>query len=399
MYPFRPFPQFKMQKLFTVTIRKPVFGGSCISAIDGKTVFVPYALPEEVVEIAIVKEHKNYSEGKIERILKASPYRTEPACPYFYRCGGCDMQMAKADYQRKLRAETATEAFCRAGCHEECSFEFIAGDEWEYRSRFQFHTTEKGGFAQKRQGSAELVPIRDCPVAVKPLRALLQKGEAAAADMFSGAAKTYRRLHVFASDSGIFTELNAASCSVRLCGKTVRFNPLGFFQSNMTMTEKLIRTMMAEADFGGRILDFYAGVGTLSLFAADCAAEIHLVEHNKHALEYARLNFGTEDGVLNGRLKVEYYGLDGKNWAKTAGAHRPFDTVIADPPRSGMEKAVLKWFCAAKIPQLVYVSCDPVSFARDAAVLIAAGYRLKKRFLFDFYPQTHHIETLGIFRL
>ena len=86
-----------MQKLFTVTIRKPVFGGSCISAIDGKTVFVPYALPEEVVEIVIIKEHKNYSEGKIERILKASPYRTEPVCPYFYRCGGCDRQMAEAD--------------------------------------------------------------------------------------------------------------------------------------------------------------------------------------------------------------------------------------------------------------------------------------------------------------
>ena len=204
----------------------------------------------------------------------------------------------------------------------------------------------------------------------------------------------------------IFTQDNAKDCEVRLAGKRIKFNPLGFFQSNLEMTEKLINTIFEYAEISSSVLDFYSGVGTFSLFAYDQAKEIHLVEHNKHALAYAQENFlinSSSSGIVRekkeiGFPKIFYHALDGKNWAKTKESKLKFDTVFVDPPRSGIDKEALSWLCTSGTRQIFYISCDPVTFARDTASLLVSGYKLEKHFLFDFYPQTHHIETLGIFR-
>ena len=140
-----------------------VFGASCIASLkDGKTVFVPYSLPDEVLEISIVKEHKNYTEGKIEKILEASPHRVEPRCPYFYVCGGCNLQTADDEYQHFLRKSMAFEALDRAlslnkgkavfekQALEKSFFEksiFVSGPNWDYRARFQFYIDEDGSLS------------------------------------------------------------------------------------------------------------------------------------------------------------------------------------------------------------------------------------------------------------
>ncbi len=99
---------------YIVTAEKMVFGASCITSIGGKTVFIPYSLPNETLKIFITKEHKNYSEAKIEKILNPSVHRVKPECPYFYDCGGCNMQIANDAYQKELRYEAALEALDRA---------------------------------------------------------------------------------------------------------------------------------------------------------------------------------------------------------------------------------------------------------------------------------------------
>ena len=147
-----------------------VFGASCIASLkDGKTVFVPYSLPDEVLEISIVKEHKNYTEGKIEKILEASPHRVEPRCPHFYVCGGCNLQTADDEYQHFLRKSMALEALDRALSlnKEKAVFEkqslaknlfeesvFVNGLDWDYRARFQFYIDKDGSLSLKENKSS-----------------------------------------------------------------------------------------------------------------------------------------------------------------------------------------------------------------------------------------------------
>ncbi|MGI5083752.1 class I SAM-dependent RNA methyltransferase [Treponema putidum] len=409
-----------MQKEIVKT-QKMVFGASCIASLkEGKAVFIPYSLPDEVLEISIIKEHKNYTEGKIEKILEPSPHRVTPKCPHFYACGGCNLQIADDKYQHFLRKSMAIEALDRAlGLHKEKAafdkpalekpffeksfFEktvFVSGQDWAYRARFQFYIDKDGSLSLKENKSSGSVKIKECPVAVQAIKNLLKSNLKAYA--------TNSRIHIFSDGEKIFTQDNAKDCEVRLAGKRIKFNPLGFFQSNLDMTEKLINTIFEYAEISERVLDLYSGVGTFSLFAYDQAKEIHLVEHNKHALAYAKENFlinrnSSSAGIFKEKNasyppKIFYHGLDGKNWPKTRESKLNFDTVFVDPPRSGIDKEVLSWLYSSGIRQIFYISCDPVTFARDTASLLLSGYKLEKHFLFDFYPQTHHIETLGIFK-
>lgn len=372
-----------------VKTEKMVFGGSCIAYADGAAVFIPYSLPEEILEISIVKKHKHYSEAKIENILEPSTYRLEPRCRFFYACGGCNLQYADDEYQKILRCAAAVEAFERATKlkhGKDYEYIFVSGTNWEYRSRFQFHISAAKKFAQKMQNSNALVEIDDCPVAVPEIRKLLNAGTS---NFQSG-----QRLHIFSSHGKIFTEQNASECFTEILGRKIAFNPLGFFQSNVKMTEKVITAMLKDAVPNGRVLDFYSGVGTFSIFAADYAEEIHLVEHNKHALHYAKMNFAYPHFSGKKRTEIFYHTIKGENWIKNESSKLQFDYAFVDPPRSGIDTISLEWFCRSRIPQVWYISCDPVSFARDTAVLLSAGYKIQKYYLFDFYPQTHHIETV-----
>lgn len=372
-----------------VKTEKMVFGGSCIAYTDGAAVFIPYSLPKETLEISIIKKHKNYSEAKVEKILVPSQQRIEPLCRFFYSCGGCNLQFADDGYQKTLRYAAAVEAFERAtklksGKDYECTF--VSGSDWGYRSRFQFHISAAKRFAQKMQNSNALAEIDDCPVAVPEIRKWLHAG---AKNFQSG-----QRLHIFSSHGKIFTEHNASECFTEILGIKIAFNPLGFFQSNVKMTEKVIAAILKDSVPNGRVLDFYSGVGTFSLFAADYAKEIHLVEHNRHALNYAKMNVSYLNFSSKKCAEFFYHAINGENWIKTESSKLKFDYAFVDPPRSGIDKVSLEWFCRSRIPQLWYISCDPVSFARDTATLLSAGYKIQKYYLFDFYPQTHHIETV-----
>ena len=177
-------------------------------------------------------------------------------------------------------------------------------------------------------------------------------------------------------------------------GKKLNFDIQGFFQSNLSVLEKAI-PLITDGLNGKNVLDMYSGCGTFSVFLADHFEKVTMVEHNKSAIVFAEENMaGT---------KHESFGLSGEVWTKyhaetviKQGGN--FDAVVIDPPRSGMEKEVCQWLQKSGIPEIRSISCDIATHARDAKFLIRAGYRLEKLYLLDFYPQTGHIESLGIFR-
>ena len=376
-----------------ITIIKMVARGSGLGKLDGKNVFVPGTLPGETVQIGIQEEKRDFIEAKLEKVITPSEYRIQPECKYYGICGGCNLQFATAEYQRKLKTEIITDSLIRAGVPENCipKIDLEYGSEWGYRNRFQLHD---GGLKEAR--SSQTIPIKDCLVACPEIRECLQ----------SDHLPQGTRTHVFGADGKVTTAVLAEKAprkkfegavinekeivTVNINGKDIQFDVRGFFQSNLQMLEKTINRITA--NFGGkRCADIYSGVGTFSVFLGKQFEEMYLVEHNREALILAERN-------LRG-IRHQSYGVSGEKWTQLSDSKQKFDAIVIDPPRSGMEKAVREWIKASQIPQIRSLSCDPVTFARDAQDLISFGYKLVNLCLLDYYPQTSHIETLANFIL
>lgn len=389
-----------------IITEKMVAGGSCIGRIDGKAVFVPFSLPGETVDIEIVDDRKDFSFAALRSVIGRSPHRRESPCPLFGRCGGCTLQMADDDYQKELRLSVLNDVFSRARVEPDEGISIEAGEPFAYRSRFQFHRTMSRGIGLKEGAGNEVVPVSRCPVAVDRINRALADGSLADA---VSRANSSDRFHVFAYGEDLWHEDGKTDCAVRVRDRVISFDVRGFFQSNVPMLERMVATAL-DGLSGARFLDFYSGVGTFSAFAADSFGETVLVEHNKEALDRARINLegarpDTDAGARRAAgnaaatraRSARYAAVRDDKWPRDPMSRLSYDAAVVDPPRQGISKDALSWLVSSGIPELRYVSCDPVTFARDAARLIASGYSFRKATLFDFYPQTHHIETLGCF--
>jgi 23S rRNA (uracil1939-C5)-methyltransferase len=182
-----------------------------------------------------------------------------------------------------------------------------------------------------------------------------------------------------------------------------------FFQSNGMMLEKLVTDLQeiaavfadasAAASAAGTVrnlpmADLYCGVGTFAVFLGEFFPHADLVEENKTALALARENFLPI--VSGGNISAGFFAQRGEDWIKNADFRR-YGFIIADPPRHGLAPEIARRLAADGPPLFVYVSCDPATLARDSKILLAGGYKLKELRLYDFYPQTAHIESLAVF--
>ena len=409
-----------------ITAQKIVSGGNCLSQINGKNVFIPYAIPGEKLEIEITKTFRDYDFAKITKILESSPKRAEPFCPLYGVCGGCNFQHIDQDYQREIRKSILKDCFLREGI-EIPEIELVFGNDKNYRSRIQL---TNGGFNKKE--SNEIVPLEKCPIATNEINSYLnatlqnerpsgrvhifgdervlnnekssiyrviianEKEEFSNEIKLQGGASAKKRekLHFQKKRNFSGTSLSETNrCELNLLNQKIAFDVRGFFQSNLEVLEKTI-TVLSQNIGGQNLLDMYAGCGTFSVFLSDFFNKTCLVEHNRDAVVFAEEN-------LHGKSH-ESFGLSGEKWIQFyaenyIAQNGNFDAVVIDPPRSGMEKSVCQWLCRSKIPQIRSVSCNPATHARDARFLVKSGYKLSKLYLLDFYPHTAHIESLAFF--
>lgn len=391
-----------------IVTEKMIFGGDCLAKKDGKNIFIPYAIPDEEIEIEVIESKKDYDIAKIVNITKKSPYRIEPVCPYYQKCGGCNLMHIDYDYQVELRKKILSDCFTRNQI-EIPEIQAITGNPLNYRARFQLHD---GALEAKK--SNEKIFITECKIAEEPINNYLKNT--------SGDNRAHGRCHIFGTKKaspefclampaepkqvyqknkkikhyikpkfqGIVID-PATAVSVKILDKNIMFDVQGFFQSNIQVLEKTIN-LITEDLSGESVLDMYSGCGTFSVFLADKFNKVTLVEHNKAAIVFAEQN-------LSGK-NHESYGISGAKWVKENSSNiiqknGNFDAVVIDPPRSGMEKEVLEFLCQTKPNIIRLLSCDPATNARDIKKLIDSGYKLKKLYLLDFYPQTSHIESLA----
>lgn len=332
-------------------------------------------------------------------------------------CGGCDMFL---DYAAQVRArlEIVSAAFRKeyerkgldAGTLPQ--IKTVTGDETHYRARFQL---DRGAFHKYHSNS--LVTVHNCPIATDEVNEYL----AAQSDCMNGTnANDSERGKNGANESVVFGDKRVVpgkggkkvvtgsrsgksapseetTVCVELnttCGKRMlQFDVRSFFQSNLGMLERAIPLVCGRMT-GHNVLDMYAGCGTFSTFLADAFDMVTIVEKDKLGITFAEVNM--KGAKADGARKS--FALSGSRWVKFHGEETQFDAAVLDPPRNGLEREVLQYFVSHPVGEVRYLSCNAATHARDVASLAAAGYTLCGLTMLDFYPQTHHTETLATLR-
>ncbi|MEE3447881.1 MAG: 23S rRNA (uracil(1939)-C(5))-methyltransferase RlmD [Bacteroidales bacterium] len=414
-------------------------------------VYVPHALPGEKVSVLITESYKTYAKGKLLKIFNFSPLRVKTPCGFVELCGGCQIQQMKYSEQLILKKKIVENCLKSFGVKVE---ETLPSENvFRYRNKALIPVSKDvngniiAGIYKK--DSHEIISCPDCKIGIKEneeiiktvishlkkygiepydektckgvLRhVLIRKG------FFTGELMV--SLIVNALELPYETELvkeltenneniktvcitpNLQNTNV-INGKEFRtvygggfitdyigsikfkISPLSFFQINPKQTVKLYEKVLEFADLTGKepVFDLYCGVGTISLFLAQKAQKVYGVEIIPQAIENAK-----ENAAINGISNAEFLcGNAGEIFNRLVENQKvKADVVVVDPPRKGCEEELLKTVLRLKPKKFVYVSCNPVSLARDLKFLTANGFVLEKVQPADMFPHTAHVETV-----
>jgi 23S rRNA (uracil1939-C5)-methyltransferase len=366
-------------------------GGDALGRVDGKPVFVERGAPDETVLCRIAQERNTWARAELLEVIEPSPVRIGGACAFYGGCGGCNLQHIEYDAQLAVKAAVLKDSFSRIGGFSPPEPEIFPCAPWEYRNRMQFHCFRNGNspkFGLKGRRSGEIIAVCDCPIAEPGIRELLRTGGRA---IIPPPEKD--RFTVFSKDALFLSEGNIERGKLNLLDREISLDAGLFFQSNTAMLEKLVLELKKTAEGARRDLpmaDLYCGVGTFAVFLGEMFPKTVLAEENKKSVSLAREN-------LKGR-EFEFFALRDTEWEKTILRLKPaFGFAVVDPPRAGLAQKLACALAQGGPPLLAYVSCDAAALARDSKILTGGGYKLKKLSLFDFYPQTAHIESLAVF--
>jgi len=398
-----------------VSIEKLVAGGEGLGRWEGVPVFVPRSAPGDRLRVRLSERHPDYGRGEIVEILEAGPGRREPPCPYFERCGGCDLQHLDDALQVRLKAQAVVETLSRLGrIGPPENLRVIAGDAWGYRLRTQLHADRPEAENNPRvgyfaRGSHDLVPVDSCPILVPELEDLLPGLPRRLERGLGEHERPPRRIDLAAGDgerlsaAPVVADLPHGEISIEIAGFTYRFDARCFFQTHRGLLETLVETALDEAPAegeAGAAYDLYCGVGLFTLPLARRYRTVVGVEGDRLAVRYARRNVraaaSTGANRPIGRGAVEIEGTAVESWVKRL--PEGVDRVVADPPRAGLKGPVLKTLLERRPRWITYVSCHPAALARDLAKLVRF-YRIESLTLLDLFPQSGHMEAVVQLRL
>lgn len=383
-----------MDGVRTLRIEKLASGGDGLAFDGGKAVFVPRSVPGELIEARIVDDRSDYSRAELLRVLESSPDRVEPLCPLFGICGGCTLQHMSHSSQLEAKAKAVRESFVRTAGFDPGLPRIESGVPYGYRNRIQVHTCADGGLGFMRAGETEAVRAKGCPIADSSLDAWLvsENRKSKPARSLAAAYGIRERFVVFGQAGRLYLEGRDAKARALVGDEEYEFPLQHFFQANLDMAGRLAHDAVSGLG-GARAADLYCGAGLFGKLLAKTFGEVLCVESDTVSLEAARANLP--------RGKARFFAQSVEQWISGAAANRSdarIDWVLADPPRQGLSAESRTWLTHADIDGFSYVSCDPVTMARDIGELVAAGMRLETLALYDFYPQTGHFEALAKMR-
>ena len=391
----------------TLKIEKNVYGGDGLGRLgDGRVCFVPGAFAGETVRAEIVEQKKRYVRARLAEIVEASPDRREPGATV------PGMVYAGVSYEAEVRmkCEQLANFLQKAAPGAPRPTAFAAPAPLRYRNKVVYHTERRDGawaLGYRAEPEHRVVDMPQDPLACPEINAELPNVRAGVFALLTQGAKAVRQ-RARAADNvtvrwtpidGVTWWLGEPPRGLELHettdGRRFRVAAGGFYQVNPPVADALAKAVReayaAGAAEAPHILDLYCGVGVFGLacLAGGTAAEaprlvgvesdrgaVACAKRNAAALRVAANFFCERVGASLGRMKAG-----------------PQHTVIADPPRGGMEPNVPGWLAARPARRLLYVSCDPATLARDLAAL-AKAYEVRDVRLFDMFPRTARFETL-----
>ncbi len=377
-----------------VTIEKILPKGLGLAFARGLTLLVSLASPGDRLRVRIREIKGNTAFAEIEEVLERGPNRTDPPCPYFGVCGGCDFQQMDYRTQVASKVDIIKDALKRIGRLEFKEINAIPSPrEFTYRSRAQWHIDRRLrriGYYQRN--SNYVVDIDVCPKLTEDLQAGFQSFK----NSIDWEDLPADKIHVDAcvGDSGTVSvhsgQLPLRTDEVRFTSQhnVYFYSARSFFQGNHFLVGDLIAAAVGGAQ-GQTALDLYSGVGLFTLPLARRFKEVRSIEGNPDSVDFAEKN-ARRAGLRNISFIRRFVGHSMKEMPDAK-----FDLVLLDPPRSGTEKGVIQAIIKLYPKQVSYVACDPSILARDLRRLVDGGYKIDAITAIDLFPQTHHVETVA----
>jgi tRNA/tmRNA/rRNA uracil-C5-methylase (TrmA/RlmC/RlmD family) len=365
-----------------LTIQRYANNGFGIGFIDGKTVFVPYSAVGDTVAVTITRQAKNYCFASITDIITPSPIRITPQCPVFTHCGGCDFLHIPYKEELSIKKELFKNTLTHIGNlphHILPAIELIYNERFHYRSHATLQSDgTRTGFYKKDSHSVEPIPAQGCLLLHEELNTYILRK--------SWDNYTSNTIKIAIDAQGTLCSDPTAVITEQECGITYARSVNTFFQANRFLRSKMLLVVDKLSQSFSSFLDAGCGVGFFSLYVAK---RMHGtgIDTNIQSIEWAKLN-----AKRNNIINVDFHAISIENY-------HPFkhddECVIIDPPRQGISKRGRKTIVAMNPHAIIYVSCNPVTFARDVKSFIDSNYRLQKLFIIDMFPCTHHTEVIG----
>lgn len=409
--------------------------GEGIGTLDGLKIFVEGALPKEAISAKIIHRKKRYAKGKLLSIFSSSPERTEPICPHFGICGGCQIMHLQYPAQLSLKRQRVIDSLTRIGGFTQINVLpcLPSPTSLGYRNKIQLPVlwdNEKKIIGMYRKQSHEIIPIDrcfiQCPQGEEILLQIKKRLNIPSVRyvLIRNAVFNDEALVILVTDGrfsdeiyefsqelieahplikGVVENVNNRADNVilgnqfrtlagrpylieTLLDKKFKYSASAFFQVNPFQTEKLYAKALEYASIQSNetVLDAYCGVGTLALFSADKARHVYGIECVTPAIENA-----IDNAELNNISNCTFTCAS----IETIIGQFNADTILLNPPRKGCCPLLLNELICQKPNKIVYISCDPATLARDLSILSSA-YEIIAIQPFDMFPQTMHVETV-----
>lgn len=402
-------------RMLDVEVGPVAHGGHCVARHEGRVVFVRHALPGERVHAVVTEDGGgSFCRADAVHVVAASPDRVEPPCPWAGpgRCGGCDFQHATPSAQRALKGAVVAEQLARlAGIERDVEVEELPGGSLRWRTRMRMATTDDGRPGLRVHRSHEVLPVGDCPIAVRgavgPLlaREWLPTAElevVADVDGTVHAAEVFEGTRTPVAGDDLGDGFAGGTAHERAAGRDWHLPAAAFWQVHPHAADAVVDAVLdgvGDLGPGERVWDLYGGAGLIAAALATRVGpegEVVLVENDPAATAAAGDNLADLPAcrVVRGRVERVLPHLAGTPGPNGTADGAP-DVVVADPPRRGLGRELARGLTEHRPRRIVHVACDPAALARDVAAIAAQGYALEGLRVFDAFPMTHHVECVA----
>lgn len=384
--------------------------GRGITYLNDKICFVENAYPEEVVEIEIIKENKKIIEAKAVNIIKKSNSRVESLCPYSKTCGGCNFSSLKYEDELKYKTTKVKDLILKFTGLENIVEDTSYINEYNYRNKIILHGKDnKLGLYEESTNT--IVEIDKCLLVNNKINEIIKvlkeenisieealvktsNDEKQVLVSIKGQIKNTSRLKELSNVLIINDKLETESSSIITnIGKYKFYESVNsFFQINKDLTEKLYDEALnvVKVVKPNKLLDLYCGTGTIGIYVSEYANEIIGIDYNESNIKDANKN-----KELNNLNNIKFICDKVENQIDS---FKNIDMIIVDPPRKGLDPKTKEYLNLIKAKHLVYISCDPVTFARDLNDL-KENYNIEYIKPFNMFPKTYHVENVAYLKL